>query len=541
MDIVSVKTEPYSDQTFGTSGVRKKTAVFRQKHYLENIIQSVFDSLNGFEGKTLVIGGDGRYFNDEAIQIIIKLAIANQFGRIIVGQNGLLSTPATAHIIVQYHAFGGFILSASHNPGGKDGDFGIKFNTASGAPAPVPLTALFSARAKVIDRFWNIDLPDFDLSLLGEHAVGHSVVQVIDSVSDYADYMRALFDFSAIKKMFAGGFKMIFDAMNAVTGPYARHIFEELLGAPAGTVIHGTPLPDFGELHPDPNLTYAKHLADMMYADDAPDFAAASDGDGDRYMILGKNFFVNPSDSLAILTEHLGKIPFYRGKVNGVARSVATSPAADRVAEAQKIPVYETPVGWKFFGNLLDAQKIALCGEESFGAGSFHAREKDGLWAVLAWLNIIAITRKTPEQLTRELWKKYGRVYALACNYEGLNAEAANKLIMDLTASLDTLAGQTIGDLTIKQAFNFSYADPTNGEITADQGICLVFDHHKRAVIRLSGTGSGGATLRLYYNGLSEKNLSETPQLFLRDVIAAVERLARIPEQTGRDAPTTIT
>ncbi|MDD3669070.1 MAG: alpha-D-glucose phosphate-specific phosphoglucomutase [Alphaproteobacteria bacterium] len=541
MDIVSVKTEPYSDQTFGTSGLRKKTAVFRQKHYLENIVQSVFDSLNGFEGKTLVIGGDGRFFNDEAVQTLIRLAIANQFGRIIVGQNGLLSTPATSHIITKYNAFGGFILSASHNPGGRDGDFGIKFDTASGAPAPVALTTLFSERAKVIDRFWTIDLPDFDLSLLGERAVGHSIVQVVDPVADYAAYMRDIFDFPAIKKMLAGGFKMIFDAMNAATGPYARHIFEEALGAPAGSVIHGTPQPDFGGLHPDPNLIYAKHLADMMYADDAPDFAAASDGDGDRYMILGKNFFVNPSDSLAVLTEHLHAIPFYRGKINGVARSFATSPAVDAVAAAHKIPVYETPVGWKFFGSLLDAGKITLCGEESFGAGSSHLREKDGLWAVLAWLNIMAATQKTPEELTRELWRKYGRVYALAHNYESLNAEAANKLMMDLNAELDTLPGRQIGGLTIRQAFNFSYADPASGETAADQGICLVFDGQKRAVIRLSGTGSVGATLRFYFNGLSGKRLNDTPQAFLSDIVAAVGTLTRIAEQTGRDAPTTIT
>ncbi|MBQ4471808.1 MAG: alpha-D-glucose phosphate-specific phosphoglucomutase [Alphaproteobacteria bacterium] len=540
MDITAVKTEPYQDQKFGTSGLRRRVSVFMQKNYLQNVVQSLFDSLSNFEGKTLVVGGDGRFFNDKAIQIIIKIAIANGFGHIVVGKNGWLSTPALSHLITLKNAFGGIILTASHNPGGKDGDFGIKFDTANGAPAPISLTNAITEHTKIIDHFWWVDEPDIDLRNTGTKQIGNSVVEVVDPVADYAAYMQQIFDFKVIRNLFSSGFRFTFDAMNAITGPYAIEIFEHLLGAGEGSVVHAEPLPDFGGLHPDPNLVYAKHLVDRMNEDGAPDFAAASDGDGDRYMILGPKFFVNPSDSLAILADYLDKLPFYHDTFYGVARSMPTSSAVDMVAERKKLPLYKTPTGWKFFGSLLENKKISLCGEESFGAGSYHAMEKDGIWAVLAWLNILAITQKMPQQLVQELWEKDGRVYYCRHNYEDVPSEKAQHLMDSLKSQLPTLPGSKFGLLTIKSAEIFSYTDPITNEYVSDQGVFIQLSHDASFMVRLSGTGTVGATLRLYFSK-REKNWDSQPAEVLAPVILAATSILQTPKYLEIDAPTTIT
>ena len=500
MDIISVKTRPYSDQTFGTSGIRKKVSVFKQENYVNNLIQSVFDCLDGFEGKTLVIGGDGRYYNHQALQDIVRLAIANQFGRIIVGQDGILSTPATSHVIVKYNAIGGFILSASHNPGGPDGDFGIKYDNENGAPAPQELTNRIMARTKEIDRYWSVDIPEIDFSQIGEQTFGQTILQVISSTEDYVSYMQSIFNFPKLKRLLNSGFTMNFNAMNAVTGPYAIRIFEEILGAPKGTVVNAKPLPNFGGLHPEPNLTYAKELVNLMYSDDSPDFGVACDGDGDRYMVMGKSFFMHPSDSLAILTQYLDIIPFYKGKVNGVARSLPTSFAVDDVAKDKGIDLYQTPTGWKFFGNLITAGKIAICGEESFGTGSFHLQEKDGIWAILCWLSILAETGKSVEELAKELWQKNGRVFSLLYDYSGLDKDTANKMMLGVQDKLSSLIGTEIQGEKITQAYTFTYHDPVTDEIAENQGICIYFGDDTRLVMRLSGTSSVGATFKVYMN-----------------------------------------
>ncbi len=543
MDIKAVKTTPFQDQILGTSGLRKKVSVVRQTHYIENFVQSIFDSLDGFEGKTLVIGGDGRFYNSQAIQMIIKIAVANQFGRLVIGQNGILSTPAASHLIVKKQAFGGIILSASHNPGGSDGDFGIKYDIETGAPAPQTLADAISARTKNIDRYWTIDLPEIDLSRIGEQTVGSTVIEVIDSVSDYALYMQEIFDFNLIRSLFRQGFTMTFDSMNAVTGPYAKYIFETLLGAAEGSVIRATPLPDFGGVHPEPNLTYNKSLVDFMKSDQATDFAAASDGDGDRYMILGPSFFVNPSDSLAILAGYMDQIPFYASSMSGVARSMPTSAAVDMVARQKGFPVFETPTGWKFFGSLLGARKIALCGEESFGAGSSHLYEKDGIWAVLFWLTILAKTGLSVQRVNEELWHAYGRIYTSTHSYEDLDSAKAKLLMEQLRSSLPTLPQKEYNGFKIKEAFDFSYTDPITGDVADKQGICLVFEDHSRIVMRLSGTGSSGATLRVYYN-----RFMGDPKDFSRDVQEVIEPLVTISKDvsdlkalTGREYPTVIT
>ena len=543
MDITSVKTEPYQGQVPGTSGLRKKVSVFKQNHYLENFVQSVFDSLDSFEGKTLVIGGDGRYYNDHAIQILLKMAVANQFGRIIVGQNGILSTPATSYVIVKYGAMGGFILSASHNPGGPDGDFGIKFDNEHGAPAPQELTDKFAKRTQEIDHFWWADMPDVDLTRIGEQTFGSTIVQVIDSVSDYAAYMQEIFDFKRIKKLFANGFRMTFDAMNAVTGPYAKYIFENLLGAPQGSVIRQEPLMDFGGLHPEPNLTYATDLVSRMYSEQAPDFGAASDGDGDRYMILGRSFFVNPSDSLAVLAGYLDTIPFYRGKMTGVARSMPTSFAVDDVAKDKNLTVYQTPTGWKFFGSLLTAGKIALCGEESFGAGSYHLQEKDGIWAVLCWLSILAETGKSVEQIVRELWQKQGRVFALLHNYDIADKKVADGVMSGLKDKLSTLPGTMIREEKITKAFPFVYTDPITGEVADNQGLCILFESDARMVFRLSGTNSVGATLKIYINQrVKEAKKFDLPATEVLDKWVHIAReLSELKRLTGVEKPSMIT
>ena len=540
MDITAVKTTAYQDQKFGTSGLRRRVPVFMQKNYLHNVVQSIFDSVEGFEGKTLVVGGDGRYFNDKAVQIVLKIAAANGFGRVVVGKNGWLSTPALSHLITLKEAFGGIILTASHNPGGKDGDFGIKFDTSNGAPALLNLTNKITEHTKSINRYWWIDAPDIELGNTGERKIGDTIIEVIDPVEDYAAYMQKIFDFKAIKKLFASGFKFTFNAMNAITGPYAKYIFEELLGAKEGSVVNATPLPDFGGLHPDPNLVYAKALVDVMESEDAPDFGAASDGDGDRYMILGKHFFINPADSLAVLAEHLSTLPYYQNQFYGVARSMPTADAVDFVAKRKKMPLYATPTGWKFFGNLLQSKKITLCGEESFGASSNHVLEKDGLWAVLAWLNIMAITKKMPEELVRDLWSKDGRVYYERHNYENVDAAQAQLLMSSLEAQIASLAGQQFGCLTVEKAEVFSYKDPITKEQADHQGIIVWLSNQTRFVVRLSGTGTVGATLRLYFSR-HEKNFDEKPDEVLAPVILAATSILQIPKYLKVDAPTTIT
>lgn len=543
MDVKAIKTTPFKDQKTGTSGLRKKVSVFRQSGYVENFVQSIFDCLEGFEGKTLIIGGDGRYYNDKAIQTIIKMAMANQFGRVIIGQNGILSTPAASHLINKYDAFGGLILSASHNPGGPDGDFGIKFNNTAGGSAPESLMQKIAERTKVIDRYWMVDTPDIDLSVVGTQTIGTTIIEIVDSVDDYAEYMQEIFDFDLLKSYFQKGFKFIFDAMNAVTGPYAKRIFEKMLGAKEGSVIHDTPTPDFGGLHPEPNLVYAKHVVDMAYSENGPDFAAASDGDGDRYMILGHKFFVNPSDSLAILADYLEEIPYYKGRMYGVARSMPTSTALDCVAKAKELPLYATPTGWKYFGSLLDNKKITLCGEESFGAGSFHLNEKDGIWAILAWLSILAKTGKSIEQITQEHWRKYGRVYCSTHNYEGLESDDANAVMHHLTEQTKTLSGQHFGNLTVEHAGLFTYTDPTTNVAEELPVVEINFVGGSRIVVRLSGTGSSGATMRVYYNKTvtDHTHLNDDVQATLSDLITTFNQISDLKRFTGQEVATVIT
>ena len=543
MTIKTIETKPFSDQKPGTSGLRKRVTVWQQPNYVENYIQSIFDVLEDRQGKTLVIGGDGRFYNDVAIQKAIKIAAANGFGKVLVGQGGLLSTPAASHLIRHYKAFGGLVLSASHNPGGPEGDFGIKYNISNGGPAPEAITEAVFARSKVIDSYRIADVPDVDLSRIGTQSSGDVVVEVVDPVADYAALMETLFDFQAIAELFKSGFRMRFDAMHAVTGPYAHKIIEGMLGAPAGTVINGVPSPDFGGGHPDPNLVYAKDLYDLLMSADGPDFGAASDGDGDRNLIIGKNRFVTPSDSLAILAANAPLAPGYASGIAGIARSMPTSSAADRVAEKLGIEMHETPTGWKFFGNLLDAGRVTICGEESAGTGSNHVREKDGVWAVLLWLNIIAARKQGVDQIVREHWATYGRNYYTRHDYEEVDAGIANALVDDLRARLPSLVGQSFGDLTVSYADDFAYTDPIDGSISAKQGIRIGFTNGSRIVLRLSGTGTVGATLRVYverYEPANGRHELET-QSALEPLIALSEQLAGIRERTGREAPDVIT
>ena len=537
--ILTVATAPFEGQKPGTSGLRKKVTVFREPHYAENFIQSIFDSLEGYEGQTLVIGGDGRYYNADVIQTAIRMAAASGFGRVMVGQNGLLSTPAASHLIRKYKTFGGIILSASHNPGGPDGDFGIKYNAGNGGPAPEKLTDAIYARTKAITTYRITTSPDIALGRIGETRLGSMVVQVVDPVADYAQLMQALFDFDAIRDLIASGFTMKFDAMGAITGPYAQHILEGMLGFPAGTVMNGIPLPDFGGHHPDPNLVHAKELVDIVMPPGGPDFGAASDGDGDRNLIIGRGMYVTPSDSLAILAANATLTPSYAKGLAGIARSMPTSCAADRVAEKLGIGAYETPTGWKFFGNLLDAGKATLCGEESFGTGSNHVREKDGLWAVLMWLNVLAKRRQSVAEIVTAHWREYGRNYYSRHDYEEVDAEAANGLMKALREQLPSLVGQH----GIAMADDFSYDDPVDGSRTTHQGIRLIFADGSRIIYRLSGTGTAGATLRVYierYEPDAHRHAIET-QAALADLIALSRALAGIEARTGRAAPTVIT
>jgi len=542
--IKSVSTKPYQDQKPGTSGLRKKVPVFQQPNYAENFIQSIFDSLEGFQGKCLVIGGDGRYYNREVIQKAIKMAAANGFGKVIVGKGGILSTPAASHIIRKYKAFGGIILSASHNPGGPTEDFGIKYNISNGGPAPEKITDAIYARTKVIDTYKIADFADVNLDRIGKDELpGGMILSVLDSVEDYTALMEELFDFHAIRNLISLGFRIAFDAMSAVTGPYAKEIFENRLGAPSGSVRNFMPLPDFGGHHPDPNPVHCKELYDEMMGDDAPDFGAASDGDGDRNLIIGQGIFVTPSDSLAILAANANLAPGYSGGLAGIARSMPTSGAADRVAERCGIGMYETPTGWKFFGNLLDAGMATICGEESAGTGSNHVREKDGLWAVLLWLNILAVRGESVQDIVTQHWQTYGRNYYSRHDYEGVDTDAANGLIANLRSQLASLPGQAFGPLKVEKADDFAYHDPVDKSVSEHQGIRILFEGGSRVVFRLSGTGTSGATLRVYlerYEPDSTRHNIETQQA-LADLIAAAETIADIRSRTGRDAPSVIT
>ena len=539
MNIQTVSTEPFDDQKPGTSGLRKKTAVFMRAPYLHNFVQSVFDVIGGLQGKTLTVGGDGRYFNDQAIQIILKIAAANGASRVLVGQGGILSTPAASAVIRKYRTDGGIILSASHNPGGPDEDFGIKYNIDAGGPAPELITDAIFARTQALTEYKIVTAEDVDLSVVGTQPLGDMTVDVIDPVADYLDLMRRLFDFDAIGKLFAGGFTMRFDAMHAVTGPYARAILEDELGAAPGTVMNGEPRPDFGGGHPDPNPIHAHELMALMFSDSAPDFAAESDGDGDRNMILGRGVYVTPSDSLAVLAANADLAPGYAGGLKGIARSMPTSQAVDRVAEALRVQCYETPTGWKFFGNLLDAGMASICGEESAGTGSDHVREKDGLWAVLLWLSVLAAKQQSVAEVISAHWRQFGRNYYSRHDYEGLPAEDANQIMNGVRSKLRGLAGKTANGLKIAHADDFRYHDPVDSSVSSNQGIRIQFEDGSRVVMRLSGTGTVGATLRVYLERYEPEparhHLDE--QVALDPLIKATEEIAGIAAISGRTAP----
>ena len=544
MHIKTILTQTYHDQNPGTSGLRKKVSVFKQVNYLENFVQAIFDSLENYQGKALVIGGDGRHFNREAIQIIIKIAAANGFGELIIGQNGLLSTPAASHIIRKYGAFGGLILSASHNPAGEHGDFGIKYNVTNGGPAPEKDTLAFFERSKILEHYLIAEFPDINLDTIGTQTLDGVKITIIDSVADYTELMQSIFDFTLLKQSIQSGYMTLaFDAMSAITGPYAKYIFVDMLGAPLNALQNAQPLEDFGGHHPDPNLIYAHELADLMFSDDAPTFGAASDGDGDRNMIMGKGIFVTPSDSLAILAANATLIPGYASGLKGVARSMPTSQAVDRVAKKLNIPCYETPTGWKFFGNLLDADKITLCGEESFGTGSQHVREKDGLWAVLFWLNLVARRRQSVLDIVEEHWQTYGRDIYSRHDYEAVESSIAQEIMSSLREQIQTLPHQTFGDYTVKYADEFCYHDSIDGSTSANQGFRVGFENGSRIVFRLSGTGTVGATLRIYIERFepdSNKH-NQDPQIALAQLIELAEQFCRVKERTGLTEPTVIT
>ena len=539
MEKMTVETTPIEGQKPGTSGLRKKTKVFMGPHYLENFVQSIWNGIGGAEGKTFVLGGDGRYFNKRAAQVILRMASASGAKKVIVGQNAILSTPAASNLIRQRKTDGGIIMSASHNPGGIDEDFGVKFNVGNGGPAPEDVTNRMFEATKVISSYDILESQDVDLSSVGEKQFGDMIVEVVDPVADYVELMESLFDFEKIRALFAGGFTMSFDAMHAVTGPYATEIFERRLGARSGTVLNGVPKPDFGKGHPDPNPIWAKPLVDLVMSSDAPDFAAASDGDGDRNMILGRGIYVTPSDSLAVLAANAHLAPGYANGLAGVARSMPTSRAVDRVAEAKGLECFETPTGWKFFGNLLDAGRATLCGEESAGTGSDHVREKDGVWAVLLWLNILAETGSSVQELLSEHWKAYGRNYYSRHDYEAVDADRAAEMMEALQSQLSELPGKSFAAGVVSEADEFAYDDPVDHSRSEGQGIRIAFEDGSRIVFRLSGTGTVGATLRVYLEAYQSEpdKLEEPVEDALAGVISSADEIAGIKEYTGRDAP----
>ncbi len=541
MTVETVQSAPIEGQKPGTSGLRKKTRIFMQPHYLENFVQSIFNAIGGAAGKRFVVGGDGRYFNKEAIQTILRMAAANGAHEVLVGTEGLLSTPAASHLIRLNKTNGGIILSASHNPGGIDEDFGVKFNTPNGGPAPEAVTARMFEASKVLDSYVTLSTPDLDLGTPGKLRLGDMVVRVVDPVSDYRDLMAKLFDFEAMRGLLAGGFTLCFDAMHAVTGPYAKTILEGDLGAPEGSVINAVPLPDFGGGHPDPNPIWAKPLMDLMMSGDAPDFGAASDGDGDRNMIVGRGAYVTPSDSLAVLAANAHLAPGYADGLAGVARSMPTSGAADRVADALGIASFETPTGWKFFGNLLDAGKATICGEESAGTGSDHVREKDGLWAVLLWLNILAVRKQSVAEILDDHWTRYGRNYYSRHDFEAVPSDKAHQLMDRLAGMLADLPGQTFGELTVSKADEFSYLDPVDGSSSHNQGLRIWFDGGARAVLRLSGTGTEGATIRVYFEQYQDAPSGASTEAVLRPLREAVLTLGAFEHIVGRTTPGVVT
>jgi phosphoglucomutase len=543
----TVPTTPFKDQRPGTSGLRKQTTVFLQAHYLENFVQAVFNTLQETAGldlkqETLVLGGDGRYHNDVAAQTILRMAAANGVGRVLVGRDALLSTPAVSAVIRAQKALGGLVLSASHNPGGRDEDFGIKYNVSNGGPAPESITERIYQHTLKLTQYFTLDEPDVDIAHERTFRLADTEIVVINSLADYTAVLESLFDFDALRALFQGGFRMQFDAMHAVTGPYAHYIFEQRLGAAAGTVINGTPLVDFGGQHPDPNLAHAKELVAHLNGPDGPDFGAACDGDGDRNLILGRNFFVTPGDSLALIAEHAqSAIPGYRAGLRGVARSMPTSTAVDRVAESLGVTCYETPTGWKFFGNLMDAGLCTICGEESFGTGSTHVREKDGMWAVLCWLSILAATRKSVAEVVHDHWQRFGRSYYQRHDYEGLDLPAATEMLAALRTRLPILTGSALAGSRVRVADDFSYTDPVDHSVSSGQGIRLLLEDGSRIVCRLSGTGTQGATLRLYV----ERYLRDGGAGAVNDILAPLAQAARelleLHERTGREQPTVVT
>jgi len=550
MRVNLITTQAFNDQKPGTSGLRKKVKVFQQPNYLENFVQSFFDTLSVPASATLVVGGDGRYHNRHAIQTIIRMAAANGFSRVLVGQAGILSTPAASHVIRKYRTFGGMVLSASHNQGGINGDFGIKYNIGNGGPAPEKITDEVYAKSKVITQYKIADLPEVNIDAIGKtefpgvNAGETFTVEIIDAVQDYADLMQSLFDFSAIRQLLASGFEMKFDAMHAVTGPYAKEILVNRLGASAESLMNCEPSEDFGGGHPDPNLTYAEDLVKIMFAgENALDFGAASDGDGDRNMILGQNFFVTPSDSLAVLAANATLVPAYASGLAGVARSMPTSGAVDRVAAKLNIPCFETPTGWKFFGNLMDAGKVTLCGEESFGTSSSHVREKDGLWAVLFWLNIIAAKKQGVEAILTAHWREFGRNVYSRHDYESIPTDAANSVIAHIKSQFSTLPDQSFGRYTVKSCDDFSYLDPIDGSVSSNQGTRILFTDGSRIVFRLSGTGTEGATLRIYLEAFEPDSAKHylDAQVALAEMIQIALQISQLVERTGRTAPTVIT
>ena len=547
MIVKSIPVRPFPDQRPGTSGLRKKVSVFRQPGYVEAFAQSIFDALpeavgESAEGKTLVLGGDGRFFNDEALQTILRLMAGNRVGRVLVGRDGLLSTPAASAVIRKHRAFGGVILSASHNPGGPDGDFGIKYNAENGGPAPERITEAIFRHSQRIAEYRTIEAPVLPLGRIGSARLGAMRIEIIDPVADYAELMERIFDFDRLRDLFRGGFRLRFDAMHAVTGPYAVEIFERRLGAAPGTAINAEPKPDFGGHHPDPNPTHAADLIAALAAADGPDFGAASDGDGDRNMVVGRGGAISPSDSLAVLAANARLVPWFKDGLPGVARSMPTSRAVDRVAEALGIDCYETPTGWKYFGSLLDAERIALCGEESAGTGSDHVREKDGLWAVLCWLNIVAARGEPAPAIVAEHWRRYGRDFYARHDYEAIPVEPANRLIERLRDRLTSLPGERIGEYTVRAADDFSYTDPVDGSVSEHQGIRVEFAEGARAVYRLSGTGTEGATLRVYLERFEADPARHGAgtETALATLATAAAGLADIEATIGRSRPSVI-